>query len=296
MKPDSSVVRWKHSPGYLEGSRSAILHQLHTWDGMVCSASLPSDRDSTQERGGREPRHKRFIIWTCQQKRTVWTQHGKVHQSWMCYTNPFTFAETWAGFEVSHSYPFGPIWPCHHSQMVWRRMRSSGAGGGRGEGGIIFSSLQWPFPRWLSLSFLPRLLAECRGQHAGPRPLENTLFVRGGPRWTTAGNLFGGLLPASDRSPNRCCQLQCLDKENAICSFATVAIRQRFLWTWEHVRPDQKEALVGCLSASKSTHVCFPSPQTTVTTEIILHSLSNNLSCTAPAHRLGSNIWQLSTW
>lgn len=36
-------------------------------------------------------------------KTAVQSEHGKVHQTWMCYTNPFTSTETWAAFEVSHS-------------------------------------------------------------------------------------------------------------------------------------------------------------------------------------------------
>lgn len=87
----------------------------------------------------------------------------------------FTSAETWAGFEVSHSYPFGPIQPCHCSQMVWRRMRSSGK---RGGGGIIFSSLHWNLTCWLSSSILPLAPAEeCRAQHAGAWLQETTFFM-----------------------------------------------------------------------------------------------------------------------
>lgn len=226
----------------------------------------PTTRDRTQERGGREPRHKRFIIWTCQQKRTVWTEHGKVHQFWMCYTNPFTFAETWAGFEVSHSYPFGPIWPCHHSQMVWRRMRSSDTGGGGGGNYLFIAPVA--LARWLSLSFLPRLVGEYRGQYAGPRCLENTLLCAMVlSQHNSRQSVWWGCCQPPTWAPNFEAGLQ----YNIIYSFATVEIIQRFLWTWDHTRSDQKEALVGCLTVSKSTHVCFPSPQTTVITEIILH-------------------------
>lgn len=112
----------------------------------------PTTRNRTREQGGkRGPTHKRFIIWTCQQKRAVWSEHGKVHQIWMCYTNPFTAAETWAGFEVSHSYPFGPIWLCHCSQTVWRCMRSWA---GRGENYLFIAPVA--LACWLSGSFLPR--------------------------------------------------------------------------------------------------------------------------------------------
>lgn len=74
--------------------------------------------------GKRARQHKRFIIWTRQQKKGCPGEHGKVHHIWMCYTNPFTDPETWAGFEVSHSYPFCLIWLCQRTQTVWRRMRS----------------------------------------------------------------------------------------------------------------------------------------------------------------------------
>lgn len=142
-------------------------------------------------RGGkRDPTHKRFIIWTCQQKRAVQSEHGKVHQIWMCYTNPFTFTETWAGFEVSHSYPFGPIWLCHCSQMVWRRMRSSDS---RGENYLFIASVA--LACWLSSSFLTGLVGECRAQHAGPWPRESTLFMlclNQSSVSTAASNLLGG--------------------------------------------------------------------------------------------------------
>lgn len=142
-------------------------------------------------RGGkRDPTHKRFIIWTCQQKRAVQSEHGKVHQFWMCYTNPFTFAETWAGFEVSHSYPFGPIWLCHCSQMVSRRMRSSDS---RGENYLFIASVA--LACWLSCSFLTGLVGECRAQHASPWPRESTLLmlcVNQSSVSTAASNLLGG--------------------------------------------------------------------------------------------------------
>lgn len=50
---------------------------------------------------------------------------GKSINSWMCYTNPFTGPETWAGFEVSHSYPFCLICLCQRAQTARRRMRST---------------------------------------------------------------------------------------------------------------------------------------------------------------------------
>lgn len=75
-------------------------------------------------------------------KRTVWSEHGKVHQTWMCYTNLFMFIETWAGFEVSHS-----IWLCHCPQMVWRCRRSSNT---KGENYLFIT----PVALTYSLSFL----------------------------------------------------------------------------------------------------------------------------------------------
>lgn len=142
----------------------------------------------------RDSTHKRFIIWTCQQKRVVQSEHGKVHQFWMCYTNPFTFTETWAGFEVSHSYPFGPIWLCHCSQMVWRCMRSSNRRVVVVVGNYLFIA-PVALACWLRGSFLPRLVGECRAQHAGPWPQESTLFmlcVNRSSVSTGAGNLPGG--------------------------------------------------------------------------------------------------------
>lgn len=105
----------------------------------------------------------------------------------------FTSAETWAGFEVSHSYPFGPIRPCHRSQMVWRRMRSSGR---RGGGGIIFSSLQWNLTCWLSSSILP----PARSRSAGPStralgsgsPRFSCFVLKGSSVSTAAGALLRG--------------------------------------------------------------------------------------------------------
>lgn len=64
----------------------------------------------------------------------------------MCYTNPFTGPETWAGFEVSHSYPFCLILLCQRSQAAPRRMWSA-----RGE--LSFHRpLDWA-RRWLSWPF-----------------------------------------------------------------------------------------------------------------------------------------------
>lgn len=245
----------------------------------------PATRDRTQERGGREPRHKRFIIWTCQQKRTVWTEHGKVHRFWMCYTNPFTLAETWAGFEVSHSYPFGPIWPCHHSRMVWRCMRSSDPGGGRGE--LSFHRCSGPCP--LTEPVLsPQAGRRVQGRGRGPSVPAKPTFVYRGPQSTQQQAIcLLGLLPASNLSLQLWCQLTGCIKRQSSTALLRVKSYRGFC---------EKEALVGCLTVSKSTHVHFPSPQTTVITEIILHWRSNNLSCIASPHKLGSNIWQLSTW
>lgn len=64
----------------------------------------------------------------------------------MCYTNPFTGPETWAGFEVSHSYPFCLILLCQRSQVAPRRMWS-----GRGE--LSFHRLRDWARRWLSWPF-----------------------------------------------------------------------------------------------------------------------------------------------
>lgn len=77
----------------------------------------------------------------------------------MCYTNPFTSAETWAGFEVSHSYQFGPIWLCNCSQMGWRCMRSSGSKRG-GRGDYLFIA-PVALACWLSCSILPGTVREC---------------------------------------------------------------------------------------------------------------------------------------
>lgn len=64
----------------------------------------------------------------------------------MCYTNPFTGPETWAGFEVSHSYPFCLILLCQRSQAAPRRMWSA-----RGE--LSFHRLRDWARRWLSWPF-----------------------------------------------------------------------------------------------------------------------------------------------
>lgn len=74
---------------------------------------------------------------------------GKSIKKWMCYTNPFTDPETWAGFEVSHSYPFCLISLCQGPQtgpsIAW----------GLREGNYLFIDwvdrwLRWPFcvPAW----------------------------------------------------------------------------------------------------------------------------------------------------
>lgn len=78
---------------------------------------------------------------------------GKSIKKWMCYTNPFTDPETWAGFEVSHSYPFCLISLCQGSQTG-----PSIAWGLRG-GNYLFIDwvdrwLRWLFcvPAWASPS------------------------------------------------------------------------------------------------------------------------------------------------
>lgn len=61
---------------------------------------------------------------------------GKSIKKWMCYTNPFTDPETWAGFEVSHSYPFCLISLCQGLQTAPALHEVCA-------GGIIFSSIEW---------------------------------------------------------------------------------------------------------------------------------------------------------
>lgn len=86
-------------------------------------------------------------------KRAVQGNMGKSIKKWMCYTNPFTDPEIWAGFEVSHSYPFCLISLCRGSQTG-----PSIAWGLRG-GNYLFIDwvdrwLRWPFcvPAWANLS------------------------------------------------------------------------------------------------------------------------------------------------
>lgn len=144
----------------------------------------PTTRNWTHEQGGRWaggwekriPRIRDSLFQHVNKKKGLsGANMGKSIKSECVIQILFTSAETWAGFEVSHSYPFGPIRPCHRSQMVWRRMRSSGR---RGGGGIIFSSLQWNLTCWLSSSILPPgPVEECRAQHAGPWLRESTLFM-----------------------------------------------------------------------------------------------------------------------
>lgn len=144
---------------------------------------------------------------------------------------------------------------------------------GGGEGGIIFSSLQWPSPADWAFPF-SRGRSESAG--ASTRALENTLFLCAMvlSQHNSRQSVWWGCCQPPTWATNVDGSFTGWIKRTSSAAFATVGIRQRFLWTWEHVRPDQKEPLVGCLSASKSTHVCFPSPQTTVIAEIILHSLS----------------------
>lgn len=138
----------------------------------------------------------------------------------------------------------------------------------RGGGGNYLFIAPVALARWLSLSFLPRLVGECRGQYAGPRCLENTLLCA---MVLSQHNSRQSVWWGCCQPPTWATNFEAGLQYNIIYSFATVEIIQRFLWTWDHTRSDQKEALVGCLTVSKSTHVCFPSPQMTVITEIILH-------------------------
>ncbi len=108
--------------------------------------SIPAKPLETRPCSKEKNKHKRFIIWTRQQQKSCLGEHGKVHQKWMCYTNPFTGPETWAGFEVSHSYPFCLILLCQRSQAAPRRMWSA-----RGE--LSFHRLLDWARRWLSWPF-----------------------------------------------------------------------------------------------------------------------------------------------
>lgn len=86
---------------------------------MKWSALHPysATRNWTHEQGGvsrvgvgkGDPTYKRFIISTCQQKkRAVRRKHGKIHQIWMCYTNPFHVRRNMSRF---WSFPLISFWP-----------------------------------------------------------------------------------------------------------------------------------------------------------------------------------------
>lgn len=185
LHTDCGSVKRSHPGSWKPASQRFSISLGQTMERPAQHPYLTTGNRSLWQRGKRDPTHKRFIIWTCQQKTAVQGKHGKVHQIWMCYTNPFTSIEIWAGFEVSHSYPFGPIWLCHCSQMVWRRMRSCGCG--RVGGGLSFLLTE--------LFLSARAREKGTGQCTGPWPLESTLSSLCVSQFsvsTAAGSLLSG--------------------------------------------------------------------------------------------------------
>lgn len=125
---------------------------------------------------------------------------GKSIKKWMCYINPFRDPETWAGFEVSHSYPFCLISLCRGLQtgpsIAWGLRR----------GNYLFIDwvdrwLRWPFcvPAWAnpgpgSSSHFGGFVSGCLSQHF---PSHLTWWLP-----SSLSHLFVHALPLSPPSPS----------------------------------------------------------------------------------------------
>lgn len=144
--------------------------------------------------GKEDPAYKRFIISTCQQKkRPVRSKHGKIHQIWMCYTNPFHVRRNMSRF---WSFPLISFWPNPAMSPltngltpheVQRQKR-------RGWNYLFITPVE---PHLLTELFHspPGPVEECRAQHAGPWLREScfSCFVlKGSSVSTAAGALHRG--------------------------------------------------------------------------------------------------------
>lgn len=216
----------------------------------------PTTRDRTQERGGREPRHRRFIIEHVNKKGLSGPNMGKSIRS-ECVIQILSRSQK---HEQVLKFPThilsaqsGRVTTHKWFDAAWGPATQAGA-----RGNYLFIA-PVALARWLSLSFLPRLARRVQGPVRGPSVPGKHTFVRKGPQSTQQQAIcLVGLLPASNLSH----KLSGCIKRTSSAALLRLRPYRAFC---------EKEALVGCLSVSTSTHVRFPSPQTTVIAEIILH-------------------------
>lgn len=100
----------------------------------------------------------------------------------------------------------------------------------RGEGGIIFSSLQWPLPADWACPFSPGWSESAGARTWALGPCKTHFCVPWSSVNTTAGNLLVGAAASLQPEPPTVMPAYWLYEEAIIYSFATGEIIQRFLW------------------------------------------------------------------